>query len=440
MPQPQRPLDPLRDPESMFGAELRHLRERAGLPQSQVGARVHVSGSLIGKIEKAERQCDRSLALLLDEVLGADGSLERLWLYLFSDADRSKPADRARMSGGVSERPDNVDTWEDELSVARRMQTVASSNVDDATLTVLRAGCDDVVERYEAEGPQGLAPTTRHLRQAVHQLLAGPQHPSQRQQLYELAAMASGLLAYMAVNAGRLRLARSYCAEALQLSKAIEDRNLTAWVHGTQSLEAYYDGRYADARKYALEGLAAAPDGPQAIRLLANGAARAYGKLGDRYAAEEAIDQALELTERHQPQRGLTPCIAFAPYGRARTLANAATAYVSLGDAVKVVELAGEIDQHIERADSAWSRALVSLDVASALISRPRPDVEEAMALGAAALASCRTHPIRSVVQRASELSERATARWPEVREVRDYAEVLLEWQAKPAAGILPRG
>ncbi|EST37316.1 hypothetical protein N566_13730 [Streptomycetaceae bacterium MP113-05] len=62
------------------------------------------------------------------------------------------------------------------------------------------------------------------------------------------------------------------------------------------------------------------------------------------------------------------------------------------------------------------------------------------MALGTAALASCQTHPIRSVVQRASELSERATARWPEVTEVRDYAEVLLEWQAKPAAGILTRG
>ncbi|EST37315.1 hypothetical protein N566_13725 [Streptomycetaceae bacterium MP113-05] len=214
-----------------------------------------MSGSLIGKIEKAERQCDRSLALLLDEVLEADGSLERLWLYLFSDADRAKPADPARKSGDTSERPGTVDLWEDELSVAQRMQAVASSNVDDATLAVLRAGCDDIVERYEAEGPQRLAPNTRNLRQAVHDLLAGSQHPSQRKQLYELAAKASGLLAYMAVNAGRLRLARSYCAEALQLSRAIEDRNLTAWVHGTQSLEAYYDGRYADAREYALGGL-----------------------------------------------------------------------------------------------------------------------------------------------------------------------------------------
>jgi tetratricopeptide (TPR) repeat protein len=249
--------------------------------------------------------------------------------------------------------------------------------------------------------------------------------------------MATGMLAYMSVNAGRLPLARAYCTEALQLASAIESTDLLVWVRGTQSLEAYYAGRYTEALDFAAAGIRAAPLSSQSIRLLSNGVARALGKLGDRRGAEKALDQAITLSEKVEAPSGLTSCISFGTYGLARTLANAATVHLSLGNYPAVLEYAGEVDDHVEAADSAWSRALVSLDVATALLQQQSPEVERAMGLGRAALESCRDHPIRSVVQRAGELSEQARAIWKDGPAVLQYGEALAKWQAEPAAAIL---
>ncbi|MYS83180.1 helix-turn-helix domain-containing protein [Streptomyces sp. SID5474] len=87
MPYPLRPLDGSRSPRHHLGAELRHWRKRARLTQDAIGASVHVSGDLIGKIEKAERRCDGDLAARLDAALDTGGVLVRAW-RLADEADR----------------------------------------------------------------------------------------------------------------------------------------------------------------------------------------------------------------------------------------------------------------------------------------------------------------------------------------------------------------
>jgi ribosome-binding protein aMBF1 (putative translation factor) len=42
-------------PRRVFGNLLRHYRARAGLSQDQLGARVYLSGDMIGKIEQGQR-------------------------------------------------------------------------------------------------------------------------------------------------------------------------------------------------------------------------------------------------------------------------------------------------------------------------------------------------------------------------------------------------
>lgn len=78
MANPPRPLTPHASPRDYFGAELRRLRELAGLSTTQLGELVHYSGDLIAKIEKAERWPRPGLAAALDEALGTDGSFARL--------------------------------------------------------------------------------------------------------------------------------------------------------------------------------------------------------------------------------------------------------------------------------------------------------------------------------------------------------------------------
>ncbi|MFB4319481.1 helix-turn-helix domain-containing protein [Actinomadura sp. 21ATH] len=82
---PQRPNDlrPWESPESLFGSELRHYREAAGLSCTQLSNKIPFAKSTISATERAETRCDRSLAVEADKVLDTRGALTRLWDALF---------------------------------------------------------------------------------------------------------------------------------------------------------------------------------------------------------------------------------------------------------------------------------------------------------------------------------------------------------------------
>ncbi|NGO67919.1 helix-turn-helix domain-containing protein [Streptomyces boncukensis] len=72
-------LDPGASPLHYFGAELRWWRERAGLTLDGLGARVFVTGSLIGQFETAVKVPTDEHVPRLDEAVGASGALMRAW-------------------------------------------------------------------------------------------------------------------------------------------------------------------------------------------------------------------------------------------------------------------------------------------------------------------------------------------------------------------------
>lgn len=78
MPQAPRKLTPAASTHAFFGAELRHWRQHRHLSQHELGQRVHASGDLICKIEKALRWPPADLAALCDSVLDTGGILTRL--------------------------------------------------------------------------------------------------------------------------------------------------------------------------------------------------------------------------------------------------------------------------------------------------------------------------------------------------------------------------
>ncbi|MGA4792230.1 helix-turn-helix domain-containing protein [Nocardia sp. AB354] len=78
MGQAPKKLDPTTSPAAMFGSRLRDARNDRGLSLAALGRAVHVSGDLIGKIEKAERSPALDLVARLDVILCAHGDLVRL--------------------------------------------------------------------------------------------------------------------------------------------------------------------------------------------------------------------------------------------------------------------------------------------------------------------------------------------------------------------------
>ena len=91
MAAPLAPLTPYASARHFFGAELRHLRMRAGLSHYALAVRVHVQCSLIGKVELAQRHPSRDLAERCDRVLGAAGELLRLHGLVQAERDNLPP-------------------------------------------------------------------------------------------------------------------------------------------------------------------------------------------------------------------------------------------------------------------------------------------------------------------------------------------------------------
>lgn len=363
-------------------------------------------------------------------------SADELFAELISQDEAVRPAPVVA-STTMTAPPAVHDDEDSVVEIVARTRQLTASNADDRTIAFLGSSLDGIVARYDREGPKPLRGQARSLRQLIHTLLDGHQPPRVRHELFRLAARAGGLLGYMAVNVGDFVLAEAYATEAQDLSRAIEDVETELWARGTLSFGYYYAGRYRDADACAAAAVDMAPSSAQAIRLLANGRARALGKMGDRKGVERVVGQALDLSAAHDVADDLTPCISFEPYGYARTLANVVTAYVSAGQVSQVLTTAERIDGLVEDSDP-WSRSLVRLDVASALLQQTRPDVERAMQLGREALGFSGDVPIRSVWQRSRDLYDQAHG-WQGLTAVGEYGEELRLWSSQPAALAMSR-
>lgn len=298
------------------------------------------------------------------------------------------------------------------------------------TLTLLDELNPSLIGRYELEGPQRLAPELRALRRLSASLGQHISGPAERTLLAQVAARQSALLAYMSVNLSQFAAADAYALEAALLATAADDQALLAWIKGTQSLSAYYQEQYLDAMNLARVGLALCPDEEQRIRLLSNGLARAAGKLGDRKVVDQAVNEAFELVKRQPERAGMTPCIDFAPYSWARTAANAATAYLSVGDCAEALKLTREVSVVVDSSDSDWSRSLVHLDEANALTQGRQADLDHAASLGMNALAGSINKPITSVGTRAAELVV-GLKRRGDNKLGTEFAANLREWQQR---------
>ncbi|GLZ30804.1 hypothetical protein Lesp02_29930 [Lentzea sp. NBRC 105346] len=397
-----------------LGKRLAGFRKAAKLTQAQLGAAVHCHRTTLAHLEIGRGRADEDLWARADEACQADGAL--LAAFQEFEAQRQAHLHQAKMVelAAVHER---LETWRtvplggDEPFTAHGVSAPGQSlaGLIDVlgpaqTLTTAAEYTRGIIQRYELEGPQRLAPELFSLRQ-LNQELGKRIEEADRAALTKLSAQQAALLAYMAVNLSRYADADHFALEAGLLATALGDNGMLAWVKGTQSFTAYYRKQYREALVLAEAGVEIAGSDSQRIRLLSNGVARAAGKLGDRRTVERAVSEALDLATRANGPAGMGSCIDLEPYGWARTASNAATAYLAVGDYARVLELTQELRPIVAASQSDWSRSLVSLDEATALTMSARADLEHAAAVGMEALEMSAAKPIASVGSRARELA-----------------------------------
>lgn len=416
-------LTPMR--RAGFGQLLRQAREGLGITQQEVAdeliklawkqhhIHVGVDRQMVSKWEREMKLPDATYRELLCILYGA--SPERLG---FGPASRS-----------ITERPalllptDSLGL-ESPLDIAERIQEISSTNLGSDTINQLENIIELVVNSYESSGPNALAPRVIRQRKTVQDLLSGRQHPKQRDRLYGVASKMSALLSYMAVNMGKFATASAYAEEAFLLADMIGDFDLQAWIRGTESFCAYYQRDYAKAVELARDGLRYARSGPHTVRLAVNGEARALGKLGDATGVSRAVDVAYQASEKFDSVAGVSSCISFGIYSPARTAANAATAYVSLGRPDKVEEYSRLVTPAMEKSDSVWTQSLVRLDVATAMVLAKRPEPEQAARLVKEALTISADRPVTSVLTRSQEFLDGGT-RWSDLPAMKEAAAAL---------------
>lgn len=464
VPQTPKPLTPHRSARHHFGAALRAARVEQGMSQAQLARMVHVHPDLIAKVEKAVRWPTQGLIAACDKALGKAGPLLELWpavdaersrghqrllttglqAYPFTATDQAFPADRAtsettspqlgeahtddRLNGvwSAAGDPDSLANagGEGTLDVLNRVHRL-SRMLDPAILDHVADELQRYLAHYDSTDHRQLTATLVTRRAWLDLLLEDCPHPRQREQLFNTASLTSGLLGYLAVGRSAFGLARAYCLEAFQLAEFVQDLNLQAWVRGMQSFCEYYAGDYPAALRLALDGADRAGNGPQAVRLMINGVARAAGKLGDAEGVRRAVGRAQDLMPQQQAPAGVPSSIGLGCYSPAQLAGNAATAFVSLGKPADVQYFVGLAMPDVSRSASPWSRSLVTLDLATALIRSSDHDLDHATALALDALAISRGRPIVSVMQRTHEFVRDAADRWGTLAQTESVREAL---------------
>ena len=367
---------------------LLEFRQRAQLTQEQVAELIGITPEMV---RRHEHGLSRPIAKYRERYTQLFRATEE---QLGFQANGNSPSASSAAAEDISE-------------IMARVHKLESGAVGTNTMRCLEVAIDDFVARYEQVGPMPLIPSLTAQRQSIETLIDNCRGPGQRERLFALAGQTSGLLAYMAVNRARFPLARAYCTEAFQLASLAADRDLQAWVRGTQSFCEYYASDYDLAYKYARDGRRYAGSGPQSIRLAVNGEARALGKLGNVAGVHSAVERAYELAATSVQPPGVSPCISFGAYSPARTASNAVTAYVALGLPEQVTKHADIAMPVFEASNSKWSQSLIRLDLAIAIVASTNGDAERAGTLVQEALAFSAGNPIESVVQRNNRLQPR---------------------------------
>ncbi|MCP2294000.1 Helix-turn-helix domain-containing protein [Nocardia amikacinitolerans] len=202
MAQQPRELAAMDSAQQFFGAELRHWRLLRKMSLNRLGAVSHDSGSLICKIEKAQRRPTRDFAQRMDEALETGGVLERMWVDMNSqvsqkDSTSSLVADEPNAPWVGCDVFDPVREWLDE-TVPVFATGESHRRVGTADIEVMWSMCDVFSNAdHHLGGGYARATLARFLDDVVGPALRGSYDSRTASELYAVAARLCDLSGFM---------------------------------------------------------------------------------------------------------------------------------------------------------------------------------------------------------------------------------------------------
>ncbi|MFH8608838.1 helix-turn-helix domain-containing protein [Streptomyces sp. NPDC018029] len=264
-----------------FGAELRRLRERAGMTLQQLAEETNYSRGHLSKIERGDNPPSLSLVQRCDVYFRTGGRLRRAYVAEVESAGaKPRPARRQVVATGVSSllvtsltddgRGGELPPGELFLEQLAQMQRLGQNLAPGAMLPVLRAQVTNVIA------------------------LASRSSGSLRADLMVTASRFAEYIGWMAQEDGNTSMALSATADAVELARAGGDEHLADYALVRRALVAYYDGDAS--RTIALAQQAQRSAAPPRIRgLAAQREAQGHALHGDERSCGQALERAREL-------------------------------------------------------------------------------------------------------------------------------------------------
>jgi tetratricopeptide (TPR) repeat protein len=263
-----------------FPELLRTLRMQAGLSLAGLAQHVHYDRTSLHHYETGRRLAPLEVAEAADEVLRANGQLVEAWQR--EDLQRRQDAAAHRVRAAA-------------LAMSRDLTALA-----DLDISELQDGVSATAVDYLASPPAPMMDRAHVLRgEAFERLRSGHHRPQDRSDLYVAAGRLSGVLSYALLDMGDADEALEHATAAGRCAEFAGDAELAAWVAGTKSLIARFQGDYGRALEYVRDGYqwVGHGNGTGEARLRC-GEAQCLANLGDSRAANAALDAAEQARER----------------------------------------------------------------------------------------------------------------------------------------------
>jgi transcriptional regulator with XRE-family HTH domain len=276
-----------------FPELLREWRQAAHLSLADLAQLVRYDRTTLHNFETGRRPTPLNVAEAADEVTGANGALVAEWHR--EDAERREAAARHRVRAAA-------------LAISRDLSALA-----DLDISELQEGVSATAVDYLASPPAPMMDRAHALRgEAFERLRSGHHRPQDRSDLYVAAGRLSGVLSYALLDMGDAEEALEHATAAGRCAECAGDAELAAWVAGTKSLIARFQGEYGRALTYVRDGYqwVGHGHGTGEARLRC-GEAQCLANLGDSRAANATLDAAESAREQIRRPDSLSGLFGF---------------------------------------------------------------------------------------------------------------------------------
>ena len=257
-----------------FPELLREWRMAAHMSLTDLAQQARYDRTSLHHFETGRRPTPLSVAEAADEATGANGALVEQWHR--EDRERREAAAVHRTRAAA-------------LAMSRDLTALA-----DLDISELQEGVSATAVDYLSSPPAPMMDRAHTMRgEAFERLRSGHHRPQDRSDLYVAAGRLSGVLSYAMLDMGDSDEALEHATAAGRCAEYAGDAELAAWVAGTKSLIARFQGDYGRALEYVRDGYqwVGSGHGTGEARLRC-GEAQCLANLGNSRLANAALDRA----------------------------------------------------------------------------------------------------------------------------------------------------